>query len=109
MIDARWGKNRVMVVPIFFNDTATAEIYALSLHDALPIFDEVPVEGEIESTGRCTAIWDKGKGAVVEMESESVNLATGKLLLKTRMSVRSEEHTSEPQSHLNLVCRLLVE
>ena len=53
----------------------------------IELFDEIPVEGEIESTGRCTAIWDKGKGAVVEMESESVNLATGKPLLKTRMSV----------------------
>ena len=53
----------------------------------IELLDEIPVEGEIESTGRCTDIWDKGKGAVVEMESESVNLATGKPLLKTRMSV----------------------
>jgi len=53
----------------------------------IELLDEIPVEGEIESTGRCAAIWDKGKGAVVEMESESVNLATGKPLLKTRTSV----------------------
>ena len=53
----------------------------------IELLDEIPVEGEIESTGRCTAIWDKAKGAVVEMESESVNLATGKPLLKTRSSV----------------------
>ena len=53
----------------------------------IELFDEIPVEGEIESTGRCAAIWDKGKGAVVEMESESVNVATGKPLLRTRSSV----------------------
>jgi acyl dehydratase len=45
------------------------------------------VEGEIESNGECVAIWDKGKGAVVEMESTSVDVATGKPLLKTRSSV----------------------
>ena len=54
--------------------------------EGIELFDEIPVEGEIESTGRVSAIWDKGKGAVVEMESTSVNLATGKPLLKTRMS-----------------------
>ncbi len=55
--------------------------------EGIELFDEIPVEGEIESTGQCTAIWDKGKGAVVEMESTSVNVATGEPLLKTRMSV----------------------
>ncbi len=53
----------------------------------IELFDEIPAEGEIESTGKCTAIWDKGKGAVVEMESESIDVATGQKLLKTRMSV----------------------
>jgi acyl dehydratase len=54
---------------------------------AFELFDEIPVEGEIESNGECVAIWDKGKGAVVEMESTSVDVATGKPLLKTRSSV----------------------
>ncbi len=53
----------------------------------IELFGPIPAEGEIESTGRVSAIWDKGKGAVVEMESESVLVATGKPLLKTRMSV----------------------
>lgn len=53
----------------------------------IELFSPIPVEGEIESTGRCSAIWDKGKGAVIEMESESTDVATGKPLLKTRMSV----------------------
>ena len=53
----------------------------------IELFGPIPVDGEIESTGRVSAIWDKGKGAVVEMESESIDLATGKPLLKTRSQV----------------------
>ncbi len=54
--------------------------------EGIELFDEIPPEGTIESKGRVAAIWDKGKGAVVEMESESTLVATGKPLLKTRMS-----------------------
>ena len=61
---------------------------ALLVHgeQGIELFGEIPTEGEIESKGRCTAIWDKGSGAVVEMESTSVDVATGKPLLKTRMA-----------------------
>jgi len=52
----------------------------------IELFGEIPAEGEIESTGQVSAIWDKGKGAVVEMVSESKLVATGEPLLKTRMS-----------------------
>src|SRR5476649_3109113 len=64
----------------FFNDTATTEIYTLSLHDALPISRAVP-----DRPGRRTAPCPRA-------------------LLR-----RSEEHTSELQSHSDLVCRLLLE
>src|SRR5947207_15664684 len=64
----------------FFNDTATTEIYTLSLHDALPISD-----------GLCNAAPDL------------CGAAGG------RHGERSEEHTSELQSHSDLVCRLLLE
>src|SRR5260370_20377301 len=67
----------------FFNDTATTEIYTLSLHDALPI-------------SMCLA-WGEYFTALVSR------------LLSTNAVKRSEEHTSELQSHLNLVCRLLLE
>src|SRR2546430_12823678 len=67
----------------FFNDTATTEIYTLSLHDALPIY-------EVASTR-------------LSSNSDFVKLWTG--LTKSR----SEEHTSELQSQSNLVCRLLLE
>src|SRR6266511_6185708 len=69
----------------FFNDTATTEIYTLSLHDALPI----SVRSASSSTPRKSGV------------STSM-LAPGTWR-------RSEEHTSELQSRENLVCRLLLE
>src|SRR2546422_7457809 len=70
----------------FFNDTATTEIYTLSLHDALPISlgadEDVHVRADLALLGQ-DAISDA--------------------------RVRSEEHTSELQSRLHLVCRLLLE
>src|SRR5215211_9445792 len=65
----------------FFNDTATTEIYTLSLHDALPISRVrcLPCS--------CRCRWPPSRGP----------------------SARSEEHTSELQSHSDLVCRLLLE
>src|SRR6267378_8334461 len=66
----------------FFNDTATTEIYTLSLHDALPI-----------SSRRSTNSWRRW--------SASEWMAT--------VASRSEEHTSELQSRRDLVCRLLLE
>ncbi len=61
---------------------------ALMLHggQGIELLDEIPAEGEVESTGSIGAIWDKGKSAVVELESESIDVATGKPLLKTRMT-----------------------
>src|SRR5260370_16122371 len=68
----------------FFNDTATTEIYTLSLHDALPISSHA--RGDRAGAG-----------------------ADFRAKWSTAVSTRSEEHTSELQSHLNLVCRLLLE
>src|SRR6267154_5780764 len=72
----------------FFNDTATTEIYTLSLHDALPIFHTV---------GPC------GQAAGFEILGEDRD---GRHRPRRR---RSEEHTSELQSPVHLVCRLLLE
>src|SRR2546422_3863042 len=83
----------------FFNDTATTEIYTLSLHDALPILDYVEARlGEIDRAD--FALWsDVAHG-----------LAVGSYLDAAGISyLRSEEHTSELQSRLHLVCRLLLE
>src|SRR5437588_9392127 len=67
----------------FFNDTATTEIYTLSLHDALPISDSSPAVATRYRRATCasTQPWAE----------------------------RSEEHTSELQSHSDLVCHLLLE
>lgn len=62
---------------------------ALMVHgeQGIELFDEIPADGEIESVGRVLNIWDKGSAAVVEFESTSTNVKTGKPLLKTRMSL----------------------
>src|SRR5258708_24825081 len=71
-----------MILFFFFNDTATTEIYTLSLHDALPI---------------CAgAAWTNG------LQERADDLGG-------RRIIRSEEHTSELQSPDHLVCRLLLE
>src|SRR2546427_3657720 len=78
----------------FFNDTATTEIYTLSLHDALPIYPRLDRLFEL--------VRPKTKvPAVVEF----VGIAG----LEGRLPGRSEEHTSELQSQSNIVCRLLLE
>src|SRR5437879_7237634 len=74
-----------------FNDTATTEIYTLSLHDALPISS--------------TSVWSTGASA---------NARTSRWPRKcvaswAAFATRSEEHTSELQSPMYLVCRLLLE
>src|SRR5690348_17691600 len=73
----------------FFNDTATTEIYTLSLHDALPIL--APPSNAFSTSG-----------------------SVGRLSCSARVMMactpaRSEEHTSELQSPVHLVCRLLLE
>src|SRR3712207_7484516 len=78
----------------FFNDTATTEIYTLSLHDALPIYQPVvdEVERVLEHPLRRGALGDDPAPPVQRGAFE-----------------RSEEHTSELQSRQYLVCRLLLE
>src|SRR5260370_39387985 len=82
----------------FFNDTATTEIYTLSLHDALPICRRS--RRNPDRRGRGT-----GPGRVLEPLRGSCSIARPTDPPRSR----SEEHTSELQSHLNLVCRLLLE
>src|SRR2546430_10663332 len=77
----------------FFNDTATTEIYTLSLHDALPISGRARVRARApRAPGRPVGRSDRARAV----------LACGR-------AARSEEHTSELQSQSNLVCRLLLE
>src|SRR3712207_9129220 len=84
----------------FFNDTATTEIYTLSLHDALPI-SRTP--GRRRPVLPCRRPQDRLDGA------REQGRRRGRPALRHRVSARSEEHTSELQSRQYLVCRLLLE
>src|SRR5438034_6609434 len=75
----------ILYFVFFFNDTATTEIYTLSLHDALPISQEK---------------------AALEIFHRT---RTEQIHNRNLRNHRSEEHTSELQSHSDLVCRLLLE
>src|SRR2546422_7196955 len=86
----------------FFNDTATTEIYTLSLHDALPIFGAIAAcLGEEKRSGARSL---KGSPSAAACSSLPTAVSTS-----TLRQTRSEEHTSELQSRLHLVCRLLLE
>src|SRR5258708_19032172 len=80
----------------FFNDTATTEIYTLSLHDALPI-----------STIAASAPFISGIARSMIIKSGFSSSAF--LIPSAPSEARSEEHTSELQSPDHLVCRLLLE
>src|SRR2546430_3994654 len=82
----------------FFNDTATTEIYTLSLHDALPISLFFASPSVVSSF--------RPRLRIVFIMPGIENFAPERTL---NSSGRSEEHTSELQSQSNLVCRLLLE
>src|SRR2546422_11535163 len=82
----------------FFNDTATTEIYTLSLHDALPIWRR--------SSSRA---WGTSISTRRRRGNSSRRIAWPAGPCSTSPYGRSEEHTSELQSRLHLVCRLLLE
>src|SRR5258708_29712124 len=84
----------------FFNDTATTEIYTLSLHDALPI-----------SKSYSDMILRMPDVGLVARSGLNVSILAGnvQVMIDTFKPDRSEEHTSELQSPDHLVCRLLLE
>src|SRR5690242_21827885 len=84
----------------FFNDTATTEIYTLSLHDALPISSWSRRSPSPDRADRPQYRRSQHPGDRRPRTRERHH---------RRPSPRSEEHTSELQSHVNLVCRLLLE
>src|SRR2546430_8963777 len=88
----------VVFIFFFFNDTATTEIYTLSLHDALPICSNYPMKQSRKPTSSCAP-----------PGSATISSAFIPVRRARKNSGRSEEHTSELQSQSNLVCRLLLE
>src|SRR5256885_13300241 len=87
-----------MIFFFFFNDTATTEIYTLSLHDALPISHDSGV-----------TTWLRGLAYNSRENYFALSGQAGVFRTSTYAITRSEEHTSELQSPCNLVCRLLLE
>src|SRR3712207_8435240 len=92
----------------FFNDTATTEIYTLSLHDALPI-SPVPVSRPVSAmvTSQSSSagwLWN-----IVRCPLPISTVTSERCSRYRRKYSRSEEHTSELQSRQYLVCRLLLE
>src|SRR5438067_7426109 len=83
----------------FFNDTATTEIYTLSLHDALPI-------SSLRKSGLSRVVRSDTRMMTARLTSSSTIPARISRGLSRK---RSEEHTSELQSRFDLVCRLLLE
>src|SRR5438067_9460142 len=89
-----------MLFFFFFTDTATTEIYTLSLHDALPISSARSAVTKSPETNSPAPVMKKHRSA-----SPSQAMPTSAFCATTR----SEEHTSELQSRFDLVCRLLLE
>src|SRR3712207_7158817 len=86
---------------VFFNDTATTEIYTLSLHDALPISPQPRIRPPSRRT------FSESPPTVMPVIKHTGLIRHSSL--RTLRMRRSEEHTSELQSRQYLVCRLLLE
>src|SRR5689334_18094626 len=97
------GLSSAVIICFFFNDTATTEIYTLSLHDALPICGDV--QGDAGREGGRNA---RPRSAARRRPARGDEDA-GRARLRLPPGDRSEEHTSELQSQFHLVCRLLLE
>src|SRR3712207_9401192 len=89
----------------FFNDTATTEIYTLSLHDALPILPQ--------ERAREQRLHRLGREPELQLDLDRRVGGIGRVAVARHgppcVTTRSEEHTSELQSRQYLVCRLLLE
>src|SRR3712207_7569755 len=90
----------------FFNDTATTEIYTLSLHDALPILDAHATFERLGARGFAARAQRELDRLDPRVEGHELTPTEQRL---AELVARSEEHTSELQSRQYLVCRLLLE
>src|SRR5690606_41343626 len=103
------AESPLVLCSCFMSDTATSEIYTLSLHDALPILVGVGVGAErqrpaLVALGPQLLLQQRRRIALGEQPRLEVEAGR-----QAEPGMRSEEHTSELQSRENLVCRLLLE
>src|SRR5207237_8328209 len=95
------------ILPLLFTHTATPDIYTLSLHDALPISEALANLGRVAKAYNASmSVAGGGAPLWTDLPLGPGSDYTTSMYARLR---RSEEHTSELQSHLNLVCRLLLE
>src|SRR5947207_6112812 len=96
---------------VFLSDTAPTDIYPLSLHDALPIWNRPAVVTIQFSSRKCFRMSCRVAPSARRVPICLVRSATDSevMPMMPRAVTRSEEHTSELQSHSDLVCRLLLE
>src|SRR3712207_7263186 len=95
----------MFILFFFFNDTATTEIYTLSLHDALPIWRH----DAVRDTGARAPRGARVRGARLPRDRHRRAVDGSARTSRLHHRLRSEEHTSELQSRQYLVCRLLLE
>src|SRR3712207_7315592 len=93
----------------FFNDTATTEIYTLSLHDALPILRACAHHHDARLAAQPARHRLERGAQVIEEARQATNAVLAEQTAERAPDDRSEEHTSELQSRQYLVCRLLLE
>src|SRR3712207_9178461 len=105
-----------MYLVFFFNDTATTEIYTLSLHDALPILSGRETRNAAVRNPRRTTMkvqpylfFDGRCEEAIDFYKKALGAEVVYMMRFNESPDRSEEHTSELQSRQYLVCRLLLE
>src|SRR3712207_8755858 len=94
---------------VLFNESATTEIYALSLHDALPISARTIPAGRTSCLGKPPRRSGRSSVPCAARPAFRSTISPSWSATSCRISTRSEEHTSELQSRQYLVCRLLLE
>src|SRR5204863_9444498 len=97
--------HRHLHTPLYFTDTATTQLYTLSLHDALPIWPRIRRRHREDDHAPSPA----GTSRAEPGPREDGRRPRAEKLQRVQESGRSEEHTSELQSRRDLVCRLLLE
>src|SRR5260221_8734027 len=94
----------------FFNDTATTEIYTLSLHDALPISMTARRLQRRKRQPQCSANVTTAQQLLKSADRKSTRLNSSHTVISYAVfCLKKKEHTSELQSHSDIVCRLLLE
>src|SRR5438132_12402234 len=93
---------------MYLHDTIHVDTYILSLHDALPIWDRVHALPDVSRRGAGARFADDARARPHDADGRQHAPGWGQSRVARRRS-RSEEHTSELQSHSDLVCRLLLE